>query len=110
MTALTRRGIALPDVLSAAAQASQAAAPVAVTIADLQIGQAAVVRRVRGNGALRRRLMDMGLMRGVRVCLDRRAPLRDPLAISLRGYHLAIRCDEARLIDVDVIDREPQSP
>lgn len=72
-----------------------------MTLNDVHEGEEAIIVKLHGNGALRQRLMDMGMMRGVRVRVERRAPLGDPIAVRLKGYCLAIRADEARLIDVD---------
>ncbi len=71
-----------------------------MTLNDIEEGQEATISRLTGNGAVRQRLMDMGLMRGVKVRVERRAPLGDPIAIRLMGYSLAIRSDEARMIEV----------
>lgn len=79
------------------------------TLNDIGQGQEATILRLRGNGAIRQRLMDMGMMRGVRVRVERRAPLGDPIAIRLKGYFLAIRSDEARLIEVEPVRNEETS-
>ena len=75
-----------------------------MTLNDVAEGQEAIIHKIAGNGAIRQRLMDMGMMRGARVRVERRAPLGDPIAIFLMGYHLAIRSDEARLIEVDDVN------
>ena len=69
---------------------------------ELTPGQHAVVKRVGGNGALRRRLMDMGLIHGVDVEMLKAAPLADPVEYKLRGYHLSLRKSEAHLIEVEI--------
>ena len=70
------------------------------TLADLKPGESAVVTAVGGQGALHRRLLDMGLTPGVRVTLQKTAPLGDPLEIHLRGYALTLRLSDARSIGI----------
>ncbi len=72
------------------------------TLAALEVGQSARVQRVGGSGTLRRRLMEMGLVAGAQVTLVRIAPLGDPLQIRVRGYDLALRRAEARLVSLIV--------
>lgn len=70
------------------------------TLADLKPGESATVTAVGGQGALHRRLLDMGLTPGVRVTLQKTAPMGDPLEIHLRGYALTLRLDDARSIGI----------
>lgn len=70
------------------------------TLADLKPGESGVVTAVGGEGALHRRLLDMGLTPGVRVTLQKTAPLGDPLEIHLRGYALTLRLSDARNIGI----------
>ncbi len=72
------------------------------TLDQLPPGQSSRIRRVGGSGPLRRRLLDMGMTRGAEVELVRVAPLGDPIQICLRGYNLALRRSEARLIEIDL--------
>ncbi|NOY94690.1 MAG: ferrous iron transport protein A [Deltaproteobacteria bacterium] len=65
------------------------------TLSALPPGQKAVVQRVGGPRALRRRLMEMGLLPGTEIEVIRAAPMRDPIELSLRGYRLSIRLAEA---------------
>ncbi len=71
-----------------------------MTLNDLKIGSSAVITAVRGEGALRLRLLDMGLIPGTKVSVIKIAPLGDPIEISLRGYELTIRREHAKEIDV----------
>jgi len=71
---------------------------------QLKIGQRARLVRIAGRGELRKRLVDMGLVPGAVVAVERVAPLGDPIDIKLRGYHLSLRKDEAALITVEVLD------
>ena len=68
------------------------------TLADLKPGQSAAVDTVGGEEALHRHLLDMGLTPGVRVTLQKTAPMGDPIEIRLRGYSLTLRLDDARRI------------
>lgn len=68
------------------------------SLADLTVGQSGRISRLTGAGAVRQRLLDMGMIRGAVVELRRVAPLGDPLEISVKGYNLAIRRNEAESI------------
>lgn len=73
------------------------------TLADLEPGQKAMITRVQGQGTLRRRLMDLGLISGTAVVMERSAPLGDPLEILVKGTHLSLRRDEASAVQVEFI-------
>ncbi|MBZ0253406.1 MAG: ferrous iron transport protein A [Candidatus Methylomirabilis sp.] len=73
------------------------------TLADLRVGQTATVLAVEGRDESLIRLMEMGLIKGTRVRLERIAPLGDPLYLALRGYCLSIRKSEARRIRVSAV-------
>lgn len=70
------------------------------TLKDVQGGETARVVRLRGEGATRRRILDMGLTRGVEVLVRKVAPLGDPMELSVRGYELSVRKADAELIEV----------
>jgi ferrous iron transport protein A len=70
-------------------------------LGDLEAGARAVVRRVRGEPELLRRLMELGFVPGTPITLVRRAPMGDPIELRLRGTHFSIRTSEADRIDVD---------
>ena len=72
-----------------------------MTLNDLGIGKEAVITAVNGEGSLRLRLLDMGLIPGTKVKVIKIAPLGDPMEITLRGYELNIRREHAKEIDVD---------
>ncbi len=72
------------------------------TLDQLAVGQTARVRKVGGQGAVRRRLMDMGVINGVEIELVKAAPLGDPLEYLLRGYHLSLRKAEAQVIEIEL--------
>ena len=66
----------------------------------MKIGQSGTIRQVGGEGALRLRFLDMGLIPGTKVQLQKVAPMGDPIQIYLRGYELTIRREDARKIDL----------
>lgn len=68
------------------------------TLYDLKPGQSGIVTEISTSGALKRRLVDMGITPGVKIMIRKVAPLGDPIEINLRGYELTIRKDEARNI------------
>lgn len=71
-----------------------------MTLAKLKIGSSAVITKVGGEGALRLRLLDMGIIPKTKVSVYKTAPLGDPIEIHLRGYSLTIRKDDAENIEV----------
>ena len=68
---------------------------------DVKIGETATIVRLHGEGALKRRIMDMGLTRGTQVLVRKVAPLGDPLELTVRGYELSVRKGDAELIEVE---------
>ena len=70
------------------------------TLRDLKVGESGVIERLHGEGALKRRIMDMGLTRGTEVFVRKVAPLGDPLELNVRGYELSIRKADAEMIEV----------
>ena len=71
------------------------------TLKDMKIGETVVVKKLHGDGAVRRRIMDMGITKGVSVYLRKVAPLGDPLEITVRSYELSIRIGDAEMIEVE---------
>ena len=69
-------------------------------LSQLEIGERATVKSVNGEGAVRRRLFDMGITPGAEVYLRKKAPLGDPIEIALRGYELTLRKSEAANVEV----------
>ena len=72
-------------------------------ISEFSIGEKGVVKTVGGEGALRRRLFDMGVTPGAEITLRKKAPLGDPIEVKLRGYELTLRKTEAELVTMDRI-------
>ena len=70
------------------------------SLRDVAIGGTATVVKLHGEGALRRHLMDMGLTKGVSVTVRKVAPLGDPLEVTVRGYELSLRKEEAANVEV----------
>ncbi|MDR1776496.1 MAG: ferrous iron transport protein A [Desulfovibrio sp.] len=71
------------------------------TLKDVPCGATARVRGISGTGALRRRIMDMGIVKGVDIHVRKLAPLGDPLEVTVRGYELSLRKGDAALIEVE---------
>jgi Fe2+ transport system protein FeoA len=69
----------------------------------LQPGQQATITRINGASALRRRFVEMGIVKGETILIERHAPLGDPVEYFIKGYHLALRKEEAAQIDVILI-------
>lgn len=70
------------------------------TLKDVKAGETAVVVRLHGEGAVKRRIMDMGLTRGTEVHVRKVAPLGDPMELTVRGYELSVRKADAEMIEV----------
>lgn len=75
-----------------------------MTLDQLQIGSSAIILKVGGFGPLRRRLLDMGLTPKTKVFVRKKAPLGDPIEISLRSYELTIRLEDANNIEIEVLE------
>jgi len=71
------------------------------TLKDIRCGQTVRVSKIVGAGAVKRRIMDMGITRGIEIYVRRVAPLGDPVEITVRGYELSLRKDDAQLIFVE---------
>ncbi|MBQ6809377.1 MAG: ferrous iron transport protein A [Clostridia bacterium] len=71
------------------------------TLKDVKIGGTAKVVKLYGEGALKRRIMDMGITKGVEIFVRKVAPLGDPIEVNVRGYELSIRKDDAEMIEVE---------
>jgi len=71
------------------------------TLRDVKIGDTAKVKKLHGEGAVRRRIMDMGITKGVDVYVRKVAPLGDPIEITVRNYELSLRKEDASMIEVE---------
>ena len=71
------------------------------TLKDVKIGGTAKVVKLHGEGALKRRIMDMGLTKGVEIHIRKVAPLGDPFELTLRGYELSLRRADAEMVEIE---------
>ena len=71
------------------------------TLKEAAVGQTVTVRKLHGEGAVKRRIMDMGITKGCRVHIRKMAPLGDPMEVNVRGYELSIRKADAGMIEVE---------
>ena len=71
------------------------------TLKEVTIGSSAKILKLHGEGAVKRRIMDMGITKGVEVYVRKVAPLGDPIEVTVRGYELSIRKDDAAMIEVE---------
>jgi len=77
-----------------------------VNLSELKQGQTASIVRVGGEGPFRRRLLEMGFLQGTEVYVEKYAPLKDPIELILKGYHISLRVDEAARIQVENVRGE----
>jgi len=70
------------------------------TLKDVKIGQTVTVEKLHGQGAIKRRIMDMGVTKGAQIYVRKVAPLGDPVEVTIRGYELSIRKNDAEMIEV----------
>ena len=71
------------------------------TLRDAKIGETVKVKKLTGEGAVKRRIMDMGITKGIEVYVRKVAPLGDPVEVTVRGYELSIRRADAEMIEVE---------
>ena len=71
------------------------------TLKDIRVGDTVSVKKLHGEGAVKRRIMDMGITKGVEVYVRKVAPLGDPVEINVRGYELSMRKADAQMIEVE---------
>ena len=70
------------------------------TLKDAKVGQTVVVVKLHGEGAVRRRIMDMGITKNVEIFVRKVAPLGDPMEVNVRGYELSLRKADAEMIEI----------
>jgi len=78
-------------------------------LSECRQGQTVAIRRVGGQGALRKRLLEMGFMSGEIVKIVKYAPLRDPLELALRDFHVSLRVSEAASLEVEPVHQEAKA-
>ena len=71
------------------------------TLKDIKVGQTARVVKLHGEGPVKRRIMDMGITKGVEIYVRKVAPLGDPMELNLRGYELSLRKADAAMVEVE---------
>lgn len=71
------------------------------TLKDVKVGSTVTVKKIAGEGPVERRIMDMGITKGVQVYVRKVAPLGDPVEVTVRGYELSIRKADAEIIEVE---------
>ena len=70
-------------------------------LSEMKEGQTARIDSIGGNGALRRRILEMGILKGTQIYVEKYAPLKDPLELIIKGCHISLRLEEAAQITVD---------
>ena len=70
------------------------------TLRDVAVGQTATVAKIHGEGALKRRIMDMGITKGTETYVRKVAPLGDPVEVTVRGYELSLRKEDADILEM----------
>lgn len=71
------------------------------TLGEVKVGERATIVKLHGEGAVKKRLMDMGITKGAEVLVRKVAPLGDPMEITVRGYELSVRKEDAKLIEIN---------
>ena len=71
------------------------------TLRDVKIGETVAVKKLHGEGAIKRRIMDMGITKGAEIYVSKVAPLGDPIELTVRGYELSLRKADAEMIEVE---------
>lgn len=71
-----------------------------MTLKDVKIGSAVTVKKLSGEGAVKRRIMDMGITKGTEIYVRKVAPLGDPIEVTVRGYELSLRKADAEMIEM----------
>ncbi len=71
------------------------------TLDEAKVGETVTVSKLTGDGAVKRRIMDMGITKGVDIFIRKVAPLGDPIEVTVRGYELSIRKEDAKMVTID---------
>ena len=72
-------------------------------LSEMKEGQSCIIKNIGGNSVLRRRILEMGLTKGTEIYVEKYAPLKDPIELVVKGYHVSLRVEEASHIDVDSV-------
>ena len=76
------------------------------TLKEVRVGETCRVKKLHGTGAVKRRIMDMGITRGEEIYVRKVAPLGDPVEITVRGYELSLRKADAEMVEVEPLESE----
>lgn len=71
------------------------------TLKDAKVGQTVTVARLNGTGPVKRRIMDMGITKGIQIYIRKVAPLGDPMELNVRGYELSVRKADAEMVEIN---------
>ncbi len=77
-----------------------------MTLRDVRIGDTVIVTKITGEGAVKRRIMDMGITKHTEIYVRKVAPLGDPIEVTVRGYELSLRKADAEMVEVKPVDEE----
>lgn len=88
------------EIITTACECTKIFLRIIMTLDKVTQGQTATIVRINGDGAIHQRLLDMGITKGTEVYIERYAPLKDPIHITVKGYSLALRIAEAKMIEV----------
>ena len=77
-----------------------------IPLSEFREGERGVIARLNGKGRFRKRLQEMGFIKGVEVFVEKYAPLRDPMELVLKGYHVSLRVDEAAQVMMEKMEQE----
>jgi len=75
-------------------------------LSKMKKGQSGIISKIIGNGILRRRIQEMGILKGTQIYVEKYAPLKDPLELIVKGYHVSLRVEEAAQITVDNVKQD----
>ncbi len=75
-------------------------------LSKMKKGQSGIISNISGNGILRRRIQEMGILKGTQIYVEKYAPLKDPLELIVKGYHVSLRVEEAAQITVDNVKQD----
>ena len=78
-------------------------------LSEMREGQYGLILRIGGESRLRRRILEMGLTKGAEIYIEKYAPLKDPLELTVRGCHVSLRVKEAAEIDVEAVEQTRQT-
>ena len=74
------------------------------TLRDVKVGDTVKVKKLHGEGAIKRRIMDMGITKGTEIYVRKVAPLGDPVELTIRGYELSVRKADAEMVEVEPVE------